>query len=306
MGLSATHSVETRPPYIHPWPVSDPVAAVHVVHGIVEHGGRYEWFAEQLNAHQIAVWAHDHRGHGKNPDPDLGFGHFGDKDGWKLLVDDTWAVSQALKAAYPRVPIVLFAHSMGSFIAQTLIAGHGTAYSGVVLAGSCGAPDAGEKTVRASISVATALGRGRSRAEFIQKTVIFGTYNRQFRPNRTLSDWLSRDTRKVDEYEADSLCKFVVTYRSWLDFLDGKKSLTSNEHLAKIIPKSLPIYVISGSCDPVGRNAKGVQDLVDSYRSAGFSNVSCKLYPEARHELVNEINRKEVVDDLVDWIEALV
>lgn len=290
-----------REPYIHPWPVDGAHAVVHVVHGIVEHGGRYKYFAEQLNAHGIAVYAHDHRGHGRNPHPVLGLGHFGDDNGWRLLIEDTWSVTQSIMRAHPGIPCVLFAHSMGSFVAQALIAERGAAYAGVVLAGSSGAPDVSEIGVRVWASSIAAFSP-RSRAVVIQG-LIFGTYNGQFRPTRTPADWLTRDCTKVDEYLDDALCGFVVTHRSWSDFLEGKKDLATPEHIHKI-PKSLPVLIMSGACDPVGRNGDGVADLHRRYRAEGLA-VSCMLYPGARHELVNETNRVEIVDDVRGWIEKI-
>src|SRR6188768_395231 len=127
-------------PPIHRWDqVVRPRAAVHIVHGLVEHGQRYARLATALNSARFNVWAHDHRGHGINPEPGLP-GHFADRDGWRTVVDDTWAVSSAMRAAFPTLPLVLVAHSMGSFVGQTLMAERGAEYRAVVLSGSNGAP----------------------------------------------------------------------------------------------------------------------------------------------------------------------
>ena len=127
-------------PGLHRWDSSGTRVAVHVLHGMVEHGIRYERLAVTLNCRNFSVWAHDHRGHGWNPHPEVGLGHFADAGGWRLLIDDAWEVSQLMMQTYPGVPLVLFAHSMGSFIAQALMAEHGDAYAGVVLAGTNGPP----------------------------------------------------------------------------------------------------------------------------------------------------------------------
>ena len=113
-------------PPLHRWDaVAQPRGLVHVVHGMSEHGGRYARLAAALNRAGYAVWAHDHRGHGLNPTPPVGLGHFADTDGWRAVVDDTRAVSTALQASHPNLPVFLFAHSMGSFVGQALIGEHG-------------------------------------------------------------------------------------------------------------------------------------------------------------------------------------
>lgn len=133
-------------------------------------------------------------------------------------------------------------------------------------------------------------------------TAVFGRYNLQFRPTRTIVDWLSRDTAEVDAYVADPYCGFALTTQSWVDFLEGKASLGS-KGWAQALPAGLPVYVISGSRDPVGENLAGVQRLLTAMRDAGMMRVTHAFYPEARHELVNETNRDEVTRDLVRWLQ---
>lgn len=287
----------TLPP-IHRWPAENPRALVHVLHGMSEHGLRYERIARDLNAQGIAVWAHDHRGHGDN----MGGlkGHFGDRDGWKALVDDAWAVSAHMMAAFPGLPLVLLAHSMGSFIGQTLMAEKGAAYRGVILSGTNGPPDLKEAAARALSHFQLSLGR-REPGKWLDELIIQHTFNTKFAPNRTKFDWLSRSEAEVDKFVTDKRCAFPLTCQAWSDFLHGKEGLGEPALLGKI-PKALPVWVIAGAHDPVGDDTKGVQRLLDAYREVGLTRVEDRFYPQARHELLHETNYSEVLQDLTEWL----
>jgi alpha-beta hydrolase superfamily lysophospholipase len=291
-------------PPIHRWDnVNAPRLSVHVLHGMAEHAGRYARLASRLNQAGFLVWAHDHRGHGLNPTPPVGLGHFADRDGWRALLDDAYAVSEAMKGTFPGVPLVLFAHSMGSFLAQALMAERGNAYAAVVLSGTGGPPD-GQEVAARGIAHAQRWALGsRAPGTWLDK-LVFGTYNRAFAPNRTRFDWLSRDTTEVDAYVRDPLCGFALSAQSWLDFLEGKSGVASMAQLGRI-PKDLPVHVIAGSRDPVGDNLRGVARLLQAYAQTGLSRVSHCYYDDARHELVNETNRDEVTRDLVSWLDRV-
>ena len=219
--------MQTLPP-VRRWEIAAPRGLVHIVHGMAEYGARYGRLAAALNAAGYTVWAHDHRGHGDHMNDGAAAlrGHFGDADGWETLVMETWAVSHALQASSPQTPLLLFAHSMGSFVAQALIGRHGAAYRAVVLCGSNGPPGALERAGMAIARLERRLRGGRAASRWFQR-IVFGTYNREFTPARTTADWLSRDAAEVDAYLADPLCGFPLTTQAWLDFLEGKATLGS-------------------------------------------------------------------------------
>jgi alpha-beta hydrolase superfamily lysophospholipase len=269
---------------------------------MAEHGARYERFGRALNTAGISVWAHDHRGHGANPTPGL-MGHFADAGGWRAVLDDVRAVSQEMAQTFPGVPLLLFAHSMGSFMAQQLIAEDSTPYAGVVLSGSNGAAGAMERAVRPLALLQRQVLGARAPGTWL-KEIVFGSYNRRFTPNRTAFDWLSRDTHEVDKYRNDPRCGFALTCQAWVDFLEGKAALGSAAQLQRI-PKAFPIHVIAGTRDPVGDEGKGIERLLAACASAGLTRVTHRLYVGARHELVNETNREEVTRDMIAWIEDL-
>ena len=287
-------------PYIHRWDVDRPRLLVHVVHGMAEHGARYERLARELNTHGVAVWAHDHRGHGKTATSSGGLlGHFADANGWRLVVDDAWGVSREMAAAHTGVPLVLFAHSMGSFVGQTLLGEHGVAYRAVVLSGTDGPPDVAEGFLRTlSVAQLRILG-GRSPGQWTDGQ-IRRNFNRRFEPRKTDFDWLSRDAAEVRKYVDDPLCGFALSSQTWFDFLHGKSDLGSEAQVEKI-PRTLPIHLIAGTHDPVGKDGKGVRKLFDIYAKQRLK-VSKQLYDQARHELVNETNRKDVTADLIAWL----
>jgi alpha-beta hydrolase superfamily lysophospholipase len=285
--------------HIHRWDIGQPRLLVHILHGMAEHGARYARLAAALNASGIAVWAHDHRGHGLTAPSTAGLGHFADSDGWRLLVDDAWHVSRTLAEGYPSVPMALFAHSMGSFVGQMLLGEHGSSYRAVMLSGTNGPPDAREGLLRAFSSIQLLVLGGGSPGRWIDSQVLT-TFNRRFEPRVTDYDWLSRDTNEVAKYVSDPLCGFPLSARSWFDFLRGKSQL-GDAALVKNIPKTLPIHVISGTHDPVGEDTAGVNRLLQLYRQNGLT-VTWRFYDEARHELVNETNRDEVTTDLIRWL----
>ncbi|MGD1037037.1 MAG: alpha/beta hydrolase [Roseiarcus sp.] len=284
--------------FVRRWaPDAPPRALVQIAHGLAEHSRRYQDFALALNRARIGVYANDHRGHGYTAEPgDLGF--FAARDGWRLCLEDLWTLARRIAADHPGAPIFFFGHSMGSLMGQSFIADHGEALAGAILSGANGRPPA-----------AAALGRLIARFERLRlsprgksallKKMMFGQFNKPFRPARTDFDWLSRDPAAVDAYVADPLCGFDFSTQLAIDMLGGLAPLLAPETLARI-PKALPIYIISGARDPVGAN---LDSLIDAYRGAGLA-PTVRRYPDARHELLNETNREEVEAELIAWIEG--
>jgi alpha-beta hydrolase superfamily lysophospholipase len=299
--LTAVDGVEL---FVYRWlPEQPPVAVVQIAHGLAEHAGRYARLAESLTAAGYAVYANDHRGHGrtvKSPD-DLGI--FAEDGGWRKCVDDLWQLNRHMAGAHPRLPIVLLGHSMGSTLAEHFMGEHGNALAGVVLSGANGNP-----------SPLAAMGRGITRAERLRlgargksklvQSLTFEAFNKKFAPTRTEFDWLSRDPAEVDKYVADPLCGFAATTQLWVDLLDGWGEVSSRAHRERV-PEDLPIYVIAGGRDPVSGNTRQLESWLADYRAAGFSKLEHCFYPGARHEVFNETNRAEVTRDLLGWLSRL-
>jgi alpha-beta hydrolase superfamily lysophospholipase len=279
-------------------PEGPPRAAVQIAHGLAEHSARYERLALALTDAGYIVVANDHRGHGPNcPPADLGF--FADANGWGECLDDLRVVARRIAADFPAAPLVFLGHSMGSFLGQTHIVEHGPELAGAVLSGTSGPPAAMLPIGRGIAGFERWRLGPRGKSPLVQ-SLLFGELNKPFKPARTPFDWLSRDAAEVDKYIADPYCGFEVTTQLAIDLVGGLAGLASPETAARI-PKALPIYIFSGSRDPVGAKLQG---LIDVYRAAGLTRVTAKSYPEARHETLNETNRDEVTADLVAWLRA--
>ena len=291
--------------FVHGWhPATPPRAIVQIVHGLAEHGARYARLAAALTDAGYAVYAGDLRGHGRSARTAEDLGFFADSDGWGKCLDDLYRLNRRIAADHPGAPIILLGHSMGSFLTQHFIGLHGDAVAGVVLSGSSGKPSALAAAGRL-IGRLERLRLGRRGRSTLMQRLSFDAFNKPFAPSRTPFDWLSRDAAEVDKYIADRLCGFPASIQLWIDVLDALGEISSERHLARI-PRRLPIYVISGSRDPVGGNTRSVAQLLAAYRRAGLDRVVHRFYADARHELFNETNRDEVTRDLIAWLDGRV
>jgi alpha-beta hydrolase superfamily lysophospholipase len=290
--------------FVHRWlPEAPPRAVVQVAHGIAEHGGRYARLGRELNDVGYAVYADDHRGHGRTAGRAADLGFLAESHGWQKCIDDLWLLNRHISNRHPGVPVVLLGHSMGSFMAQHFISEHGDALAGVVLAGSNGKPGPRARLVRllARFEQLRLGPRGRSA---LVHALALSANNKPFEPARTPFDWLSSDPVEVDKYIADPMCRFRPTVQLWVDLIDALHEIARPERQARI-PKHLPVYVIAGTCDPVGSFTQGLGQLLGAYRAAGLRRVTHDFYPGARHELFNETNRDDVTRDLICWLDAL-
>ncbi len=280
-------------------PQAEPQAVVVISHGMAEHAARYARFATALNAAGFAVYGFDHRGHGQTGQAGGTLGHMGDQDSWNRAVADLAAVCRLAAQRHPGKPLLLFSHSMGSFMGQQFLYDHGTMLAGAVLCGSTGKPP----PIAALGRLVTRLERlrlGRRGISNLVQSLSFDAFNKRFQPQRTDFDWLSRDPAEVDKYIADPLCGFPISVQSWIDLLDGLQAIARPENQARI-PKALPVFVIAGRHDPVSGGGAGLKQLLGAYADAGLRKVESRFYDDARHELLNEINRDEVTADVIGF-----
>jgi alpha-beta hydrolase superfamily lysophospholipase len=272
---------------------------VQIAHGMAEWAGRYSEFAEKLTSAGYLVYANDHRGHGKTAEDTDSIGFLG-RDGFNGMVKDLKAVDEVIRKENPELPVFLFGHSMGSFLAQNYISQYGNILKGVILSGSNG-----KQNLALNLGIIIArlqvLMLGEKAKSKLLNKISFGTYNRHFKPNRTSFDWLSRDAKEVDKYIADPYCGGIFTTSFYYDFFKGLNKLYDSDKIHSI-PKALPVLIISGNMDPVGEMGKGVTRLAQLYRQHGLTDVTLKLYENARHELLNEINKDQVINDILDWL----
>ena len=295
-GVHRVHGLRWRPEE------GAPRATVQLVHGISEYIGRYEPLAVFLAHRGFAVAGHDHLGHGGTARDRGEYGFFADAGGWDLLVADVEALRGDIAARFPGVPHFLLGHSMGSFVARTYLIDHPGTVDGCLLLGT-GQERAALVALGRALSGALCRLRGpRSRSRLVT-ALSLGAYNAHFRPNRTGADWISRDTAAVDAYVADPLCRFTPTVGMFRDMLGGIRRIGDPRALARMDPDT-PVALFSGGDDPVGGMGRGVETVAGLFRRAGCRDLTVKLYPGARHELLNELNREQVLDDLLTWLEG--
>lgn len=282
-------------------PASAPDAVVVISHGMAEHAARYARFAAALNTAGFAAYGFDHRGYGHTGQKNGSLGHMGDTDSWNRAVGDLAAVCQLAKERHPGKPLLLFSHSMGSFMGQQFLYEHGDLLAGAVLCGSTGKPPA----IAALGRLVTRLERlrlGRRGVSNLVQSLSFDAFNKRFQPQRTDFDWLSRDPAEVDKYIADPFCGFPISVQSWIDLLDGLQAIARPENQARI-PKTLPVFVIAGKHDPVSAGGAALKQLLQAYAAAGLTRVESRFYDEARHELLNETNRDAVTADVIGFFQ---
>jgi len=256
-----------------------PHAVLNVAHGMGEHARRYREPLAPLIAAGWVVYAEDHRGHGLTAPGPEAFGEFG-QDGAELVIEDLRRLTSLARAEHPDLPLILLGHSLGSFFAQAFVFDHSRAIDGLVLSGTAAFGD-----------------RTGPRPQLDQIRI-------DGEAPRTPFDWLSRDPAQVDAYIADPLCGFSMKGEGVASFAKVAARLKDPAEIARI-RKDLPIYVFVGDKDPINQDLALLAPLVDRYRAAGLTDLTVKIYPGGRHEMLNEINRDEVTADLAAWLERV-
>ncbi len=280
-------------------PVGDVSALIHIFHGLGEHAARYDRFARHCVARGFVAVAHNHRGHGEYCAPG-GLGHYADKDGWNKVISDALQVQTEVMGRFPEVPLILFGHSMGSYIAQSFALRHPENIDALALSASTWPNRAQLRVGRMLATIAAWIKGGQAKSDFLNKMGM-GDFNKPFAPSRTEFDWLSRDPEEVDKYVADPLCGEPSSNQLWRDLLGGMLEFSTVRALLKI--SNMPILVMGGAMDPVG-GTRGLNALSRAYQATGHSDMTLNIYPDGRHEMLNEINRDEVTANILDWCDA--
>ena len=276
-------------------------AFLQILHGMAEYSDRYARFAEYLNKLGIAVFAADHRGHGATASEDE-IGWFAEHDGWNRVSEDVFELANFITSQYYVNTTFLMGHSMGSFLARTVMVKHPDFYTGVIIMGTgCSKGIVGK--IGKLLCKNEIRKNGSKSPGVLMNKLSFSAYNKQFEPTATDFDWLSRDAKEVEKYVKDDKCGFLCTNGFFYDLLSGIEFANSKAN-AETLPKDLPLLIISGEMDPVGDLGKGVRKVYKLYTDAGIADVTLKLFKDARHELLNETNRKEVYEFLAKWLEA--
>ena len=286
--------------YARCWkPEGTPKAIVQIIHGISEHVQRYDHFAHYLNSLGYMVVAEDHMGHGKSICEEVPQGYFA--GGWAAAVENCCRLMERTMEEHPGVPYILFGHSMGSFLARSVLIRKPD--SGIAAAIICGSAWMPNLVIQGGRLMSGLLMKGdtaKEPSEMLQK-VMFSGYDKRIEHPRTSCDWLTRDEAIVDAYMADPLCGFAPTPTLAHAVMNGLLYIQNPANL-KRMKKELPVYFIAGGEDPVGGYGAGVCKAVEMFIRSGMKHVSVKMYPGCRHELLNELNKDEVYADVAAWV----
>lgn len=298
-------SAEDKKIVIHEWTPEAPVKGVLLIsHGLAEHGKRYGDLAEYLTGYGYAVFAADHRGHGLTCEERMGIDE--SDDTFHEIVKDMELLNRKADRAFPQMKRVLLGHSMGSFAAIRYAELFSDSIDGLVLSGSNG-PQSGAMLKAAALIARYKIRKdGTDSPGILLNDMVFGMYNKKFKPSRTAFDWLSRDAAQVDRYVEDRFCGFVPSNRFYLSFFNNLGRTYDRTEMAKI-RKDLPVLILSGTQDPVGEMGKGPLKLAKILsEEMGIKDLFVRLYKDSRHEILNEVNKEEVYQDLHTFMDRMV
>lgn len=281
-------------------PDKEPLASFYILHGMGEHGDRYDDFAQLLCKEGFIVYVHDHRGHGKTAERNGILGHFADYNGFDRVVTDVYEVMQQTEKNDGLVrPRIVFGHSMGSFIARRFIQIHSSIIDSCILCGT-GSTTSLHKLGNLFAKY-LASKQGKQVESKLMNELAFTSFNKQFEHVKTPFDWLTSNEREVEKYMEDPLCGFIPTHQFFADLTEGLLTINQKEENAKI-RRDLPVLLISGSDDPVGNNGLGVFKVANQLKNVGLANVAVYLFEHMRHEILNEKNNQFVYEVIIRWL----
>lgn len=286
--------------YVHCWRSEKPKAVILLSHGMTEHSLRYDRFGQFLNQHQISLYCHDQRGHGKTGQTVLG--HLRKGIDWNLMINDLFSIKKKVIDTESDCPVFLMGHSMGSFLVRRTVQLRPAMFDGLILSGTGDGQGIFGKAGVKMATIGCLFAGQEAYAERLQK-MMFGGFNKAVENPQTDFDWLSRDEIEVNCYINDERCGFLCTNGFYHELLQGIQLANDPQNIASM-KKDLPVYIFSGDKDPVGNLGKGIQHVQGIFLDAGLENVTVRFYPGGRHEMLNEINREIVMEDLLLWLEA--
>jgi len=280
-----------------PFELDDPNVILVIVHGLAEHNERYMKLCGFMFEHNIQTYAISLLGHGKY---DLNLGTW-PKNGFDVCVDDLDVLIDYIIKKHKNKKIVLFGHSMGSFIALSYIEKHGNKVDLCILSGSNDKQPKLLTVAGTLISSLICTISGRDKQSKLLNNMSFGSFNSHFKPNKSEFDWLSKDENEVRKYVEDPLCGFIPSAGMFNDLLKGLNTIYLDSEINSI-PKTLPIHILGGGDDPVGNFGKGLKALKERLIKANIKKVTLEIYENNRHECLNETNSTKVMTDILNLI----
>lgn len=281
-------------------PEGEARGVVQIIHGMCEYAARYAPFAEYLTSKGFIVCADDHLGHGQSVKSKDDLGWFNRQRSTDIVIEDIRSLQLEVKKRTEGLPYFILGHSMGSFFCRKYISLYGEDFNGAIIMGSGFKSKLTLNTALFAVKLNALFCGWRNRSKLI-KNLAFGSYNKKFKPARTENDWLSENPQNVDDYEKDELCGFPFTNNGYYILFSIIKQACSAKTI-KAVPKDLPVYFVAGADDPVGDYGKGVIKAKDKFVKAGVKDVSIKLYPRSRHEILNDNCKMQVCGDILAFI----
>ena len=275
-------------------------AILQISHGMIEHIGRYDKLATYLSERGILVTGNDHLGHGKSVNNEAEWGYFAKGDASGVVVDDLHSLTNIIKKQYPHVPYFILGFSMGSFMVRRYIMTYGEEVNGAIIAGTGNQRKSQISTGIIVVTLLSIILGEKYRSKLVDK-LVFGMYNKRIKPTNTPKDWFCRDSEVVRIYRSDPACTYIFTLNGFKTLFKTIEFIKKEHNISKI-PKSLPIFIISGEEDSVGNYGKAVRKVYDIYKKQGIKDVKMKLYPSDRHDIFNEADSDQVYTDLYDFI----
>ncbi len=297
--FSGSNGVDTVS-YLTYTPDGEPKAIVQIAHGMAEHFGRYHAFAEYLVREGFVVCGNDHLGHGETAPGPEDFGYFGEKNGWINMMDDLHLLTLKMKQRYGDLPYFLIGHSMGSLLARAYLTHYGKELSGTVLIGTSGDNPAA-KAALPLINLISSMKGDRHRSGLIYY-LAFGNYNKRYEKGSRKLAWMSQDNEVLDAFRADPKCNFILTVAGFRDLMKVLLYV-SRKNWAAEVPQKLPVILLSGDMDPVGGFGEGTRQVFKQLQMAKIEDLSLKLYPGLRHEILNEPGKEQIYKDILEWLQ---
>ncbi|MGD9569173.1 MAG: alpha/beta fold hydrolase [Sedimentibacter sp.] len=296
-GITTIHAIK--------WiPDNEIKAVLQISHGMLEHMERYDDFAAYMAEQGILTVGNDHLGHGSSIISEEKRGYFHEYDGNRALLDDMHTLLDIVKDEYEDVPYFILGHSMGSFLTRQFVTEYGNEFDGAIISGT-GQQSLGLIKFGIFVTKLIASFKGWNyRSKFVDFLAV-GMNNNKFKPARTKFDWLTRDDDIVDNYIADSRIQFIFTLNGFYNLFSGILKMNEQERLERI-PKEFPMIFLSGDMDSVGNFGKDVEKTFNLYKNLGMKNISMKLYKGDRHEILNELDREQIYEDILLWISELI
>lgn len=282
------------------WECEQPKAMVLIIHGMSEHAARYDDFATALSNQGFLVFSSDLRGHGKTAGDLENVGQFAMEKGWKKVVKDMIVYAESLIEKEPKLPLIILGHSMGSFIARNISYEAPYLADGYIFSATAKHPGLIGTVGKSFANLNMKLGGKKKRSNIMTK-LTFGDFNKKYASPRTEKDWLSRDEHIVDRYISDPYCMQIFTSQFYTDLLHGVLSVNDFSNILKM-NRNVPYLLFAGDMDPVGDYGKGPNEVYLKMKKAGIEQVDISIFPEGRHEMLNEINKQEVYQLIIDWL----